>query len=107
MKEITNIIHKGVHYVDDDGNPQFIDFETCQQNNVLAKKAWRETVWTDDDEVFWQKTKYVGLRVTFREPPAIEFYTKPRTFFEFQTRDDLWEIVSKIKEVGWRINDGD
>lgn len=107
MKEITNITPGGVHYIDEDGNPQFIDFETCQQNNILDIKANRGDQWTDNDKVFWQKAKYVGLRVTFRQPPAIEFYTKPRIYFEFSTRVDVWKVVSKIKEVGWRINDGE
>ena len=107
MKQITNITPEGVHYLDEDGNLQFIDFVTCQQNNIENMKESMGARWTKEEEIFYQKAKFVGLRVTFRQPPALEFYTEPRIYFEFPTRDDVWEIVSMIKKAGWRTNDGE
>ena len=62
---------------------------------------------TDDDKTFYEKLKRVGIRLTFRVPPAIEFYTIPRIYFEFSTREELWEIVKRIEQLGWRIGDGE
>jgi hypothetical protein len=104
MSEIVTITPKGVHYFDDEGNLQFIDFETCLQNYMMR---WERPDITDETRAFWRERKYVGLRVTFRQPPAIEFYTEPRIYFEFPTADDVWKVASMIKKAGWRTNDGE
>ena len=107
VKEISNITAKGITYIDEDGNSQFIDFETCSQNYVMRMEKIRGSGFTDEDRELWQKMKFVGVRVTFRRPPAVEFYTEPRIYFEFPTSDDVWKVASKIKEVGWKMNDGE
>ncbi len=107
MKEITNVTSDGVHYIDEAGNPQFIDFVTCLQNYIKRLEKSHGSDITDEDRAFWQEAKYVGVRVTFREPPIIEFYTEPRIYFEFPIKDDLYKVASMIKKAGWRTNDGD
>jgi len=108
MKQITNISSKGITYTDEDNNSQFIDFEVCSQNFVKnMENRLGANKFTDQDREFWQKAKYVGLRVTFRQPPAIEFYTTPRIYFEFPTADDVRRVAYMIKKVGWRTNDGE
>lgn len=107
MKEIINITPDGVHYVDDDGNPQFIDFATCQQNNIEDMKKSMGSRWTDDEEAFWQSAKYVGVRYAFHDPQIIGFYTKPFIQFEFPTSESYVKALSDIKKAGWRTNDGE
>ena len=107
MKEITSVIPNGINYVDEEGNQQFIDFESCHQNNLMdVEKRWGSQ-YTDEAREFWQRAKYVGIRFTLSDPPAIEFYTVPRIRFEFSTRDRLYEILTGIKKAGWRTNDGE
>ena len=107
MKEITHITPDGVHYVDDAGNPQFIDFATCSQNYVMSMAKSRGSSFTDEDRAFWQRGKFVARRHTWSEPPNIVFYTEPPIYFEFPTRDDVWKVASQIKRAGWRTNDGE
>lgn len=107
MKEIINVTLEGVNYLDEKGIQQFIDFETCHQNYIIDRKKSLRSHYTDEEKEFWQRGKFVGVRVTFRQPPAIEFYTEPRIYFEFPTIDEVWKIASRIKEVGWRTNDGE
>jgi hypothetical protein len=104
MKEITSVTPTGIHYIDEEGNSQFIDFETCLQNYMMR---WERPDITDEDRAFWQEAKYVGVRLSFREPRLIEFYTEPRIYFEFPTKDDFYEVLSMIKKAGWRTNDGE
>ena len=107
MKEITTITPDGVNYIDEEGNPQFIDFESCSQNYVKQMEKGRESSFTEEDRSFWQRGKFVGRRHTWSEPPNIAFYTEPRIYFEFPTRDDVWKVASLIKTAGWRTTDGE
>lgn len=107
VKEIVNVTSNGVNYLDEEGKQKFIDFETCSQNYVMRMKKSQGSSFTDEDIAFWQRGKFVGVRGTFRQPPAIEFYTEPRIYFEFPTVNDVWKVVSRIKEAGWRTNDGE
>ena len=107
MKEITNVTSDGVTYIDEEGNQQFIDFESCHQNNLRAKEQRMGSNYTDEEKEFWQKAKYVGVRFALSDPPAIEFYTVPRIHFEFPTRESLTEVLMGIKKAGWRTNDGE
>ncbi len=107
MKEITDITPDGITYVDEEGNQQFIDFETCHQNKVMEVKHYKGSRWTDKDEEIWQSMKYVGKRFALSDPPALEFYTIPRIHFEFSTIESLTEILVGIRNAGWRTNDGE
>lgn len=85
-KEITSVTAEGINYIDEEGNSQFIDFETCHQNYVTRMGKIRGSKFTDEDKAFWQRAKYVGVRYALSDPPALEFYTEPRIYFEFSTR---------------------
>ena len=104
MKEITNVTSEGLTYIDDEGSSQFIEFETCLQNYMAR---WEKDGVTDETKAFWRKRKHVGVRFSFREPPAIVFYIEPQVAFEFPVKADFYEVLSMIKGAGWRTNDGE
>lgn len=107
MKQITQITLEGVHYLDEDGNSQFIEFAICQQNNIENIKNSMGSRWTEEREAFHLEAKYVGVRFALSDPPALEFYTAPRIYFEFPTRESLSKVLYDIKKAGWRTNDGE
>ena len=107
MKEITNITSDGINYVDEEGNQQFIDFQSCHQNNLMDREKRLGGKYTDEEREFWQRAKYVGVRFALSDPPTIEFYTVSRIRFEFPTKDRLYEVLVGIKKAGWRTNDGE
>lgn len=107
MEEITSITSDGITYIDDEGNQQFIDFESCHQNYVMDTEKRRGLISPEEQKELYEKHKNVGIRLTFRVPPAIEFYTLPRTHLEFPTRERLYEVAYKIEKAGWRIRDGE
>ena len=107
MNEIVTITPKGIHYLDDEGKLQFIDFEGCHRNNLKRIEERLGSIYTDEDRAFWQRAKYVGVRYALSDPPAVEFYTVPQTRFEFPTRDSLSEVLVAVKKAGWRTNDGE
>ena len=107
MREITKITPDGVHYIDDEDNSQFIDFATCQQNNIMNLKKSMGSRWTEKDEDFYQRAKYVGVRYALSDPPHLAFYTKQLIMFEFPTRESLGKVLYGVKKAGWRTNDGE
>lgn len=107
MKEITNITPDGINYVDEEGNQQFIDFESCHQNNLLDIEKRLGAKYTEEEKEFWQRAKYVGVRYALSDPPTVVFYTIPPTEFEFPTRDRLSEVLVGVKKAGWRTRDGE
>lgn len=107
LKEITKITTDGIHYVDEAGNQQFIDFETCYQNNLMEIQKREGSNYTDEEKEFWQEMKYVGVRFALTDPPAVWFYTVPLTKFEFSTIDALSEVLVGVKKAGWRTRDGE
>jgi hypothetical protein len=107
MKEITNITPNGIHYIDDEGNPQFLDFETCYQNFLMDEQKRMGSPYIEERKEFYKKRKTVGTRYIFGSPPSIEFYTVPPTIFEFPTPENLGEVDYMIKKAGWRTRDGE
>ncbi len=107
MKQITDVTPDGAHYIDDEGNEQFIDFATCQQNNIDSIAESMGSRFTNERRAFYQQAKYVGRRYALSDPPALYFYTVPFTVFEFSTRNELSEVLVAIKQAGWRTNDGE
>lgn len=103
MQEITNISPDGIHYVDEAGTPQFLDFETCYQNFLKSF----DSQYMDEHKEFYKTWKSVGIRYSFGKPPTIRFYTVPPTVFEFPTREQLGEVDYRIKKAGWRTSDGE
>ena len=64
LKEITNITSEGINYVDEEDNQQFIDFETCYQNNLVdLEKRMGSQIFEKRKELYYEM-KYVGVRYT-------------------------------------------
>ncbi|MCQ3930886.1 MAG: hypothetical protein DPW16_10550 [Chloroflexi bacterium] len=89
-KNIREVTSKGVSYIDDDGQEQFIDFETCYQNYL---KSFEDHEYIENirqqskDDAELQKWlerrkawREVGVRNILQPPwadgPYIEFYTE-------------------------------
>ena len=107
MKEITTITPNGIHYIDEEGNPQFLDFETCYQNFLMDMRKRMGVQYMGEHIEFYKTHKSVGFRHAFRKPLLLWFYTVPPTEFEFPTEESFWEIVSWIKKAGYRTTDGE
>lgn len=107
MKEITNITPDGIHYMDEEGNSQFIDFATCHQNYVMSLQKSMRSRFTDERKEFYKTWKSVGVRHPFGIPPTIWFYSEPPVKFEFPTQESCWKVLGGIKKAGWRTTDGD
>jgi hypothetical protein len=107
MKQIANITPNGIDYLDEEGNPQFLDFENCYRNFLMETQKRMGYRYTDKDQEFYKTWKSVGVRYPFSNPPAIVFYTIPLTEFEFPSKESVWEVVYRVKKVDWRITDGE
>lgn len=106
-KEIIDVNAKGITYIDEKGDYQSISFNNCHQNFLSnEEKSWGSE-YTEERRQFYQRSKYVGVRYALSDPPALEFYTRPRTVFEFSSREDLSDILVQIKNSGWRTRDGE
>ncbi|MCA0455546.1 MAG: hypothetical protein LCI00_16345 [Chloroflexi bacterium] len=104
MKAITDITSQGIHYIDDENNPQFIDFEICYQKFLTDMG---KDINTDDDSEFYKKWKSVGVRYAFGNPPSIVFFTVPSVELKFPIKDNYWEVLAGIKKAGYRTTDGE
>ena len=74
MKQIKNVSAKGIEYLNESGNSQFIDFKICY-NNWLAKEGIKLGESPDDVErarQIEQKWKCVGQRDLYAKPAYIE-----------------------------------
>lgn len=104
LKQITAVTVTGIHYVDETGNPQFIDFEVCYQN-FLADR--RKRLGDTFDEEFYSRHKSVGFRRSLIRPQSLWFWSDPPTDFEFTSADSFWQVLAGIKKAGYRTTDGD
>jgi hypothetical protein len=105
----VNVTQEGIQYIDENGNRQIIDFETCRKN-------WVEYVNNSEDfavsNLSISETSCVAWRDITHKPPYIEFFTEPRIRFEFKF--SLWclspkqafiRVQMKIVESGWTTYD--
>ena len=108
MKEIKSVTEKGIEYVDETGNPGFIDFELCLQQFLAYQEEQLGSRYDDEWKQFdREEWKTVGVRRAFAKPPFIEFFTTPPTTFEFSDENEFYELLYKMKKAGWRTIDGD
>jgi hypothetical protein len=109
MKHITQITEQGLYYIDETGQTLFIDFDACYRKwygRQLAKMDnWKEVVRLFNNAM--RGWKEIGERNSIWEPPYITFYTEPEVTFEFETADQMLEIVYTIArfQCGWGIFD--
>jgi hypothetical protein len=88
QKRISRIDQQGLCYIDEQGNECFIDFETCRRNWVIYVNTSGEFV---GKNISLRDTNCVGWRSIVGKPPNIEFFSEPRTRFEFSLK--LWERI--------------
>jgi len=129
-KQVKELRQDGIVYLDDAGNEQFIDFETCYQRYL----AWQlhpehleamkiRSQMTDDalDEYVQRlknpRWKYIANRNVLgnqdikgsfidKGAPYFEFYSAPAIRIEFATQDELWQMREKLEHTfKWRTND--
>jgi predicted RNA-binding protein with RPS1 domain len=105
---IKNVTEVGLEYIDENGNPKFIDFKTCCQNsgkfftypeyvsvrNIIGEPCQYEL-----------RCQYVAVRNIIGDPcgtaPYMEFLTEPLTKFVFNRKENFRELRWQIEETGW------
>ena len=128
--QIKSITCEGLVYLDSDGGEHIVNFEDCYQN-YLARRLSDEAfesflkhnpgMLDGDFEKYSARVKddrlrYIANRNVLGDRlidgkqqeglPYFEFYTSPPTIIEFQTREKLGEVRTKIEgECRWRTLD--
>ena len=105
---IKNVTELGLEYIDENGNPKFIDFKICCQNSgkfftypeyVPVRNIIGEPC---QDEL---RCQYVAVRNIIGDPcgtaPYMEFLTEPLTKFVFNRKENFRELRWLIEEKGW------
>jgi predicted RNA-binding protein with RPS1 domain len=105
---IKNVTELGLEYIDENGNPKFIDFKICCQNsgnfftypeyvpvrNIIGEPGQYEL-----------RCQYVAVRNIIGDPcgtaPYMEFLTEPMTKFVFNRKENFRELRWLIEEKGW------
>ena len=119
-KQIRKIAAEGLHYLDDNGTEQFIDFLVCYQNFVRrnttpeALKNVKEWNHMNDDSLKEYVKRLSEWRVVAgrnfdgspdASNPYIEFYTEPPTRVQFNTQYEVYQVIHLLKNAGWRTTD--
>lgn len=104
MKQIRNVTEKGLEYVDENGDDQYIDFEACYENFLNTLHFDLEDNPEQQREIN-KKWKRVGQRDFSGHPPYIEFFTDPVARFEFASIDEFHQLRYQVEKAGWRTID--
>lgn len=119
-QRIHNITAEGLTYLKDDGSVGCIDFVECYERYIAEfmepenLKRFQEANHLDNERLKQsiqrrKEWKEVAARNAVGEPwgtaPYIEFYTEPRTRFEFASKEEYWEVRSATEQGGWRTHD--
>src|SRR5262245_51264742 len=100
MKQIRTVAKERIEYIDVDGAPRFIDFETCYQNYWASRNDAQKAYETKFDKP-GRKLKRVGQRDFGAKPPYIEFFTDPMTRFEFDSMEEFHKLAGQVRRAGW------
>jgi len=95
--KILSITSDGLVYLDDQ-EEKFIDFKTCRRNWVQYVNHSGDFKTTGLSE---RDTTCVAWRDFFSKPPYIEFFTQPRTRFEFFAPPTFFERLLGRPARGW------
>lgn len=113
-KRIVNITQQGIRYLDETGAEYLIDFDTCRRNWVAYVSQGTDFT---PKEMTDAETVCIGWRNSIAQPPYIEFFTEPRTRFEFletlfdrifdrdKCRRNFQTLQQKILDAGWKTLD--
>ncbi len=103
MRKIKSISYDGIHYIDDTGQTQFIDFKQCNSN-------WKENNKgkTGVTEEYLAETVCIGERGGL----YFVFYTEPKTVINFKRsiwclkpRKAFYKLQMDIVYSGWSTYD--
>jgi hypothetical protein len=107
MKQIESVTKEGIQYIDDEGNNQFLDLNSCNKNWIKS---------CDPNNIHSADTKCVGWHDAYGNPPYILFCTVldaslSGTKFEFvqsserQALESYWSLLYLLRKVGWLTAD--
>lgn len=95
---VLDVTTQGLQYLDDTGTGQFIDFPACRH-------TWVSYVNTSPDFTATNLTEHETSCVAWCDagaaPLYIEFFTEPRTRFEFFAPRTLLERLVRRPGYGW------
>ncbi|WP_312470109.1 hypothetical protein [Neobacillus sp.] len=104
MKQIQGVTVEGVRYINELGESRIIDFKECNQNWIQYR---RRTENLKDDEIreVIRKDKTIGQRDSDAEPAYFEFFTRPFTRIEFESKNAFQQFRDTIAATGWSTID--
>jgi predicted RNA-binding protein with RPS1 domain len=118
---IKNVTELGLEYIDENGNPKFIDFKICLQNSVEIlnhtgigleysdengnPKLINFQICRQDSGEILNHPEFVAVRSIIGYPygtaPYIEFFTEPLTKFVFNRKEIFRGLHIQMRETGW------
>ena len=104
---IEEISITGINYVDNAGNNATLSFSECNEN-WLAYRRRTENLNEPQIVELRRKDKTVGQRDIDAEKSYIEFFTRPFTRFEFDSkkqRKEYENLRNSIWKYGWTTCD--
>jgi len=101
MKQIQGITFEGVKYIGLSGESRSIDFRECNQNWIQYR---RRTENLKNEEII-SNDKTIGQRDGAANPPYFEFFTRPFTRFEFESKNAFQQFRDTISATGWSTID--
>ncbi|MEH7299996.1 hypothetical protein [Neobacillus drentensis] len=104
MKPIQGITVEGVRYVGESGESRFIDFRECNQNWIQYRSR-TENFKNDEIQEDIRKDKTIGQRDIGANPPYFEFFTRPFTRIEFESKNAFEQFRDTIGTTGWSTID--
>jgi hypothetical protein len=93
---IQSLNPSGMFYIDDQGNPQHIDFSICHTSWIRQLDMPIEQM--SPQAADWHR-RCVGRRNSIATPPYIEFLTDPLTRFEFGHPNDYGDLRSQLEQA--------
>ncbi|HEX2621086.1 MAG TPA: hypothetical protein VHL11_13085, partial [Phototrophicaceae bacterium] len=75
-KRIISVTCDGIDYIDEQGNPQYVDFQRCYDAWLVRENSRTDPYYDGQIDPEWRE---VGHRDLLDNPPYIEFYTDPIT----------------------------
>lgn len=114
-ERILSINEQGLTYLNELGDKCFLDFEICRRNWVVYANTSGEFV---GENISLRDTNCVGWRNVIGEPPYIEFFSEPRTRFEYPSKGwermlglnkrfykDFYRLQQQIIDADWSTLD--
>ena len=104
MKQIQRISVEGIWYKDGTGETTFIDFTKCNYHWHQYRDR-TENLTDEEFQALMGKDNTIGQRDIEANPPFFEFFTKPFTRIEFDSKNSYLQIRDAITTTGWSTID--